>query len=433
MDQGAPPLISLHTDARKERNSPFSSIEDALAAFARGEILVVMDDPARENEGDFVVAAEWATPDIVNFMITHGRGLLCLALRPEVADALELPLMAPSPAAAGAESVGHTAFTVSIDLKEPASTGISALDRARCIRRAVARDATPDEFRRPGHVFPLRAREGGVLERAGHTEAAVDLARLAGVTEAGVICEIMKADGTMARRADLVQVAAEHGLHMITIADLVAYRRRTEPLVRKLSEGRIPTDSGEFTAVCFSSELDDAEHVAMLYGNPIGHDEVLVRVHSECLTGDVFGSRRCDCGDQLRRSMEVIAAHGRGAIVYVRGHEGRGIGLAHKLEAYNLQDAGADTVEANQRLGLPVDARSYLTAANIIRALEIGSVRLLSNNPAKRVGLEEGGIHVVELVPLEILPNPESLSYLRTKRDKLDHSLLSLERFELMA
>ncbi|MDT4932949.1 MAG: 3,4-dihydroxy 2-butanone 4-phosphate synthase / cyclohydrolase, partial [Pseudonocardiales bacterium] len=298
---------------------------------------------------------------------------------------------------------------------------------------AVARDAHPDEFRRPGHVFPLRACSGGVLERAGHTEAAVDLARLAGMRAGGVICEIMNPDGTMARRGDLAQVARRHGLHMISVADLIEYRRRPARRIVALTEARIPTAVGDFTAVCFGSERDELEHVALLYGSPTGKAGALVRIHSECLTGDAFGSLRCDCGDQLQRSMELIAAHGDGMVIYLRGHEGRGIGLMHKLRAYTLQDAGADTVEANQQLGLPVDARSYSAAAEILQALEITSVRLLTNNPGKVVGLERHGVTVLERIPLQTVPNPESLRYLQTKRDKLDHDLLALERFELMA
>lgn len=405
----------------------FSPIEDAIAAFARGEILVVVDDPGRENEGDFMMAGEWITPDAVNFMVTHGRGLLCVALTGERVESLNLRPMVAEP------EPGDTAFTVSIDLREPANTGISAFDRARCIRRALSEDARPEEFRRPGHVFPLRARPAGVLERPGHTEAAVDLARLAGLQPAGVICEIMNPDGSMARQQDLAWVARRHGLRIITITDLIAYRLRHESHVRRQSEARIPTAAGEYTAICYGSDLDTLEHVALVYGSPQGNCNVLVRVHSECLTGDAFGSLRCDCGDQLRQSMEAIQAAGEGVVVYVRGHEGRGIGLTHKFRAYSLQDCGADTVEANEQLGFAADARTYTTASHILRDLDVESVRLLTNNPAKVAGLEASGIEVGERVPLQTTPNPESLRYLQTKRDKLDHELLGLERFELMA
>jgi 3,4-dihydroxy 2-butanone 4-phosphate synthase/GTP cyclohydrolase II len=412
---------------RPQRTSGYAPVEDAIAALARGEIIVVVDDPDRENEGDFVMAAEKVTAEAVNFMVTNGRGLLCVALGHEIVDNLDLP-----PMAADAEP-GGTAFTVSIDLKNLPTTGISAAARARCIHRAVAADACPGEFRRPGHVFPLRARPGGVLERAGHTEAAVDLARLAGMRPGGVICEIMNADGTMARRPDLLQVARRHGMCMISIEDLIEYQQRPARQIVVLAKGRVPTRAGEFTAVCFGCEGDELEHVALLYGNPERATAPLVRIHSECLTGDAFGSLRCDCGDQLQRSMELIASDGAGLVVYLRGHEGRGIGLMHKLQAYTLQDAGADTVEANQQLGLPVDARSYGTAAEILHALGIASVRLLTNNPAKIIGLEEHGIKVSERVPLQTAPTPESLRYLQTKRDKLAHDLLALERFELSA
>jgi 3,4-dihydroxy 2-butanone 4-phosphate synthase/GTP cyclohydrolase II len=405
----------------------FSPIDEAIDAFARGEILVVVDDPGRENEGDFVMAAEWVTPDAVNFMVTHGRGLLCLSMTGDRVDALDLSQMVPS------NEPGATAFTVSIDLREPTNTGISAFDRARCIRRAISEDARPEEFQKPGHVFPLRARPGGVLERPGHTEAAVDLARLAGLRAAGVICEIMNPDGSMARQEDLAWVARRHGLRIITIADLIAYRLRHEAHVSRLSEARIPTSSGDFTAVCYGSDLDSLEHVALVKGTPQGGRDVLVRVHSECLTGDAFGSLRCDCGDQLRQSLEAIAEAGEGVVVYLRGHEGRGIGLSHKFRAYNLQDGGIDTVEANERLGFAPDARTYTTAAHILRDLGIESIRLLTNNPAKVAGLEMSGIEVTERVPLQTTPNPESLRYLQAKRDKLDHALLGLERFELMA
>jgi 3,4-dihydroxy 2-butanone 4-phosphate synthase/GTP cyclohydrolase II len=405
----------------KPVESPFASIDAAIEAIARGEVVIVVDAPDRENEGDFVMAADKVTPEAVNFMITHGRGLLCLPLTGERLDALKLRAMVPENEA-GAE----TAFTISIDMKLPRNTGISAYDRARTIRRALDADTSADEFRTPGHVFPLRARDGGVLERAGHTEAAVDLARLAGCKAAGAICEIMNADGTMARVPDLIEVARTHGLLMITIEDLIAYRARVEAMVRREADARIPTPYGEFTAVGFRSETDGREHIALAYGNPEGSRGTLVRVHSECLTGDAFGSLRCDCGAQLRESMRLIASEGEGVIVYVKGHEGRGIGIMQKLLAYRLQDAGADTVEANLMLGHPADARDYMAAAKILAALDVDNVRLLTNNPAKRTGLEQYGITVDTRIPLVTVPTEENLRYLQTKRDKFDHELLEL-------
>src|SRR5919109_3806916 len=398
---------------------PFSSVDEAIKAIARGEIVIVVDDPGRENEGDFVMAADRATPGAINFMITHGRGILCLPMAGEALDRLKLgPMVAESTAE------GTTAFTVSIDLREPRNTGVSAPDRARCIRRAVHPDARADEFCTPGHVFPLRARDGGVLKRAGHTEAAVDLARFAGLTPAGVICEIMNPDGSMARLDDLVEVGRLHGLHIITIADLIAYRMRRENHVRRVSEAVIPTEFGPFRAVCYESLIDGEHHIALLHGEPEGKDEVLVRMHSECLTGDVFRSLRCDCGAQLREAMRRIAEEGEGVIVYIRGHEGRGIGIGHKLQAYRLQENGADTVEANVELGFPPDARDYGTGAQILVDLGLSTLRLLTNNPAKRAGLEGYGLSVVERVPLESAPTPWNLRYLETKRDKLSHELV---------
>jgi 3,4-dihydroxy 2-butanone 4-phosphate synthase/GTP cyclohydrolase II len=399
----------------------FASIDDAVAAIARGEIVIVVDAPDRENEGDFVMAADRVTPDAVNFMVTHGRGLLCMPMTGERLDTLKLRAMVPENEA-GAE----TAFTISIDMRAPRNTGISAYDRARTIRRALDADAAADEFRTPGHVFPLRARDGGVLERAGHTEAAVDLARLAGCAPAGAICEIMNPDGTMARVPDLIEVAKQHGLLMITIEDLIAYRARAEAMVRREADARIPTPYGEFTAVGFTSLADGREHIALVFGSPEHSRGALVRVHSECLTGDAFGSLRCDCGAQLRESMRLIAQEGAGVIVYVKGHEGRGIGIMQKLLAYRLQDAGADTVEANLMLGHPADSRDYMAAAKILAALDVDDVRLLTNNPAKRTGLEQYGITVDTRIPLVTVPTEENLRYLQTKRDKFDHELLEL-------
>ena len=401
--------------------SPFASIDAAIEAIARGEIVIVVDAPDRENEGDFVMAADKVTPEAVNFMVTHGRGLLCMPMTGERLDALKLRAMVPENEA-GAE----TAFTISIDMRAPRNTGISAYDRARTIRRALDTDAAADEFRTPGHVFPLRARDGGVLERAGHTEAAVDLAKLAGCRPSGAICEIMNEDGTMARVPDLIEVAKRHGLLLITIEDLIAYRARAEAMVRREADARIPTPYGEFTAVGFRSEADGREHIALVFGSPEHSRGALVRVHSECLTGDAFGSLRCDCGAQLRESMRLIAQEGAGVIVYVKGHEGRGIGIMQKLLAYRLQDAGADTVEANLMLGHPADARDYMAAAKILAALDIDDVRLLTNNPAKRTGLEQYGITVDTRIPLVTVPTEENLRYLQTKRDKFDHELLEL-------
>ena len=398
---------------------PFSRIEDAIEAIRRGEIVIVVDDPDRENEGDFIMAAEKATPEAVNFMVTHGRGLLCLPVTEERAARLGFRPMVED----GRHGDG-TAFTVSIDLADPpGNTGISAPDRARCIRRAVAADARLEEFRTPGHVFPLRARPGGVLERAGHTEAAVDLARLAGFEPAGAICEIMNADGSMARLDDLIEVAREHNLHLITIADLIAYRLRWENHVRRVAEAEIPTPYGPFRAICYESWLDGRQHIALLYGDPEGKPDTLVRMHSECLTGDVFGSLRCDCGMQLQEAMKRIATEGEGVIVYIRGHEGRGIGIMHKLRAYGLQDTGADTVEANETLGFPADARDYGTGAQILVDLGLTTLRLLTNNPSKRAGLEGYGLAILERVELETVPTPQNLRYLRAKRDKLGHDL----------
>ena len=398
---------------------PFSRIEDAIEAIRRGEIVIVVDDPDRENEGDFIMAADRVTPEAVNFMVTHGRGLLCLPVTSERAERLGFRPMVDD----GRKGDG-TAFTVSIDLADPpGNTGISAPDRARCIARAVAAEARAEEFRTPGHVFPLRARPGGVLERAGHTEAAVDLARLAGLEPAGAICEIMNADGSMARLDDLIEVARTHGLHLITIADLIAYRLRMETHVRRVAEAEIPTPYGPFRALCYESWIDGRQHLALLFGDPEGKADTLVRMHSECLTGDVFGSLRCDCGMQLQEAMRRIATEGEGVIVYIRGHEGRGIGMMHKLRAYGLQDSGADTVEANESLGFPADARDYGTGAQILVDLGLTTLRLLTNNPSKRAGLEGYGLSIVERMELETVPTPQNLRYLRAKRDKLGHEL----------
>ena len=398
--------------------SPFSTIEEALAEIAAGHIIIVVDDEGRENEGDFVMAADMVTPEAVNFMATHGRGLICLPMTGARLDELRIP-----PMTGHNTSEQGTAFHVSIGAKGRITTGISAADRAATIAAAIDPSTAPEDLSRPGHVFPLRARDGGVLERAGHTEAAVDLARLAGRYPAGVICEIMNPDGTMARRPELERVADEHGLKMVTVEDLIRYRRRTERLVERLPEVRLPTDFGEFTAIGFRSLIDGATHMALVAGDVAGEPDVLVRVHSECLTGDVFHSRRCDCGEQLDEAMRRIQAEGRGVILYLVGHEGRGIGLANKLRAYALQEQGHDTVEANEALGFPADVRDYGIGAQILVELGLSSIRLLTNNPKKLIGLEGYGLTITEQVPLQVACGPDNLAYLRTKKEKLAHRL----------
>jgi len=401
--------------------STFGTIEQAIADIAAGKGVVVVDDEDRENEGDLIFAAERVTPELVAFMMTECRGLLCVPMEPEALDRLQLGQMVSE----NSEKMG-TAFTVSVDAREGITTGISASDRAHTIHLLADLDSRPYDIVRPGHVFPLRSKDGGVLRRPGHTEAAVDLARMAGLEPAGVICEIVNADGTMARLPDLEKFAAEHGLTLITIADLIAYRRRNEKQVERVVEARIPTKHGEFSAVGFRSTVDEREHIALVRGDIGDGDDVLVRVHSECLTGDVFGSLRCDCGPQLDSALEAVAAEGRGIVLYVRGHEGRGIGLLHKLQAYQLQDAGADTVDANLDLGLPADARDYGTGAQILVDLGVRTMRLLTNNPDKRAGLEGYGLKVVGREPLPTHAHPENLTYLRTKRDRMGHHLPDL-------
>ncbi|MCW2567520.1 MAG: bifunctional 3,4-dihydroxy-2-butanone-4-phosphate synthase/GTP cyclohydrolase [Mycobacterium sp.] len=396
----------------------FGTIEQAVADIAAGKGVVVVDDEDRENEGDLIFAAEMATPELIAFMMTECRGLLCVPMEAAALDRLQLGQMVSE----NTERMS-TAFTVSVDAREGVTTGISAADRAHTVRLLVDEETVAQDIVRPGHVFPLRAKEGGVLRRPGHTEAAVDLARMAGLKPAGVICEIVKRDGTMARLPDLTVFAAEHGLTLITIADLIAYRRRYERQVERVVEARIPTRHGEFTAAGYRSTFDDREHVALVRGDIGDGRDVLVRVHSECLTGDVFGSLRCDCGPQLDSALEAVAAEGRGIVLYVRGHEGRGIGLLHKLQAYELQDAGADTVDANLELGLPADARDYGTGAQILADLGVQTMRLLTNNPAKRAGLEGYGLTVVGRVSLPSHAHPENLTYLRTKRDRMGHEI----------
>jgi 3,4-dihydroxy 2-butanone 4-phosphate synthase/GTP cyclohydrolase II len=402
----------------------FDPIEDAVEDIRAGRVVIVVDDADRENEGDFIMAAEKATPEAVNFMATHGRGIICMPCEGARLDELRIPLMVT------AKGTSHeTAFTVSIDARGT-TTGTSAYDRAATVLAVCDARTRPEDLRMPGHVFPLRAQEGGVLKRAGHTEAAVDLARLAGLNPAGVICEIMHADGTMARLPELRRVAREHGLNLISIADLIAYRRRKEKLVRRVAEATIPTIFGQFTAQAYESVVDGRVHVAMTLGEIGDGERVLVRVHSECLTGDVFGSLRCDCGQQLEAALARIGVEGRGVVLYIRGHEGRAIGLTHKLRAYQLQEAGKDTVEANVALGFAADPREYGIGAQILYDLGVRSMRLLTNNPSKRAGLEGYGLSIAERVPLETTPTVENLRYLQTKREKLGHLLERLESVE---
>ncbi len=404
--------------------SVFATIEEAVVDIRDGRMVIVVDDADRENEGDFIMAADKVTPEAVNFMVTHGRGIMCMPVTRERLEELQIPLMV----AKNNESHG-TAFAVSIDIKGQTTTGTSAYDRAATVKAITDPALTRDDIRMPGHVFPLMAQEGGVLRRAGHTEATVDLARLAGLYPAGVLCEVLHPDGTMARLPELVRVARERGLKIISIADLIEYRRGREKLVVRVAEATIPTEHGEFRSIAYESSVDGRTHVAMVLGEIGDGENIMVRAHSECLTGDVFGSLRCDCGDQLRAAFELIGKEGRGLVLYIRGHEGRAIGLTHKLRAYRLQEQGHDTVEANVELGFPADARDYGIGAQILSDLGVRSMRLLTNNPTKRAGLEGHGLSIVERVPLQAEPREQNIGYLRTKREKLGH-LLDLDTKE---
>lgn len=404
------------------RSSKFASIDEAVAAIARGEIVVVVDDEDRENEGDLIMAAEFATPEKIAFFVRHTSGLICLPMMGDRLEELDLPLMVAN----NTES-HRTAFTVSVDYRHDTTTGISAADRSATIKAMIDPATRPKDLARPGHIFPLRYREGGVLKRAGHTEAAVDLARMAGLYPAGVLCELVNDDGTMSRVPDLEEFCAEHGLLMISIAALVRHRRQGEKLVRRMAEARIPTEWGDFTCYAFESLIDGEHHLAMVRGDVQGKENVLVRVHSECLTGDVFGSLRCDCGSQLDSAMQLIADEGSGVVVYLRGHEGRGIGIGNKLLAYELQERGHDTVDANTELGLPVDSREYGIGAQILVDLGITTMRLMTNNRAKYGGLEGFGLEIVDRVPLESIPTSENIHYLRTKRERMGHLLEGLD------
>ena len=398
-----------------------AKIEEVLEDLRQGKMIILVDDEGRENEGDLTMAAEKVTPQAINFMAKYGRGLICLALAPSIVDRLKLPLMVYDN-----RTPFKTAFTVSIEAKEGVTTGISAADRAHTILTAVKNDAKPEDLIQPGHVFPLRARRGGVLFRTGQTEGSVDLAKLAGLKKAAVICEVMNDDGTMARLPDLEVFAKQHGLKICTVADIIAHRMRTESFVHEVAETILPTPFGEFRAVAFVNDIDSYEHLAIVKGEIDPEKPILVRVHSQCLTGDVFGSYRCDCGAQLAKAMEMVQQEGLGVILYLQ-QEGRGIGLANKIRAYALQDKGRDTVEANEELGFEADLRDYGVGAQILASLGVKKMRLMTNNPRKMVGLEGYGLEVVGRVPLETEPRPENMRYLVTKCQKLGH-LLNLQK-----
>jgi len=411
------PIASPPESPAMPEPSPFASIEEAIEQFRQGKLVIIADDEDRENEGDLAIAAEKVTPQVINFMARYGRGLICLAMTEERCNELRLPLMVEDNT-----SPFGTAFTVSIEAKGKITTGISAADRAATVLTAIDPATRHDDLLRPGHVFPLRARKGGVLKRAGQTEASVDLAALAGLAPAGVICEIMNEDGTMARVPDLTKVAREHGILMITVSDLISYRLRHETLVHKIASPRLPTRYGEFRMHAYRSEVTGDENVALVMGEIDPEEPVLVRVHSQCLTGDIFGSARCDCGVQLEQALERIREEGKGVLLYLL-QEGRGIGLLNKLKAYELQEQGHDTVEANEKLGFRPDQRDYGVGAQILRDLGVRKMRLMTNNPSKYIALSGYGLEISERIPLEIPPTDSSRDYLRTKRDKLGHLL----------
>jgi 3,4-dihydroxy 2-butanone 4-phosphate synthase/GTP cyclohydrolase II len=414
--------VTAQAAADPKETPPLGTIAHAVADLAAGKPIVVVDDADRENEGDLIFAAELVTPELVAFMVRHTSGFVCVALTESECDRLELPPMFHTN-----QDRRGTAYTVTVDAREGVSTGISAADRAHTIRLLSDPATGPADLSRPGHLVPLRAKAGGVLRRPGHTEASVDLAKMAGLRPAGVLCELVNDDGTMMRLPELAKFAEVHDLTLISIADLIAHRHQTRTQVEQVARTRIPTEHGVFQAFGYRANHDGAEHLALVYGEIGDGQDVLVRVHSECLTGDVLGSLRCDCGPQLQAAMARVAQEGRGVVLYVRGHEGRGIGLMHKLQAYQLQDAGHDTVDANLELGLPADAREYGTGAQILADLGIKTMRLLTNNPAKRAGLEGYGLRIIGRVALPVRPHPENLHYLRTKRDRMGHLIEGLD------